>query len=301
MIAQLTRPRVNLRNEITQLAECVRRGGPEPVEYEAIARCFQSLGAHETDQASISAVFAPTLTADCIHGHGYLKPHGYAGDFEMIDRIYTEWVSPNPRLARWDQFFHSQAAPRAVRNRKAFLQNVLHHLEQRSSAAVDVLNLGCGPGRDIAEYFASRPDSRVRVLSLDLDPKAIRHAQDLCRPYRDHVRFACENVLRYCPTRPFDLIWSAGLFDYFSDRLFVRVAKRLLAAVRPGGELVIGNFGPENPSRTYMELLGRWELEHRSASRLLALAAEAGAAHDMVRVEAEPEGINLFLRVSKHS
>src|SRR6202007_1419306 len=92
--------------------------------------------------------------------------------------------------------------------------------------------------------------------------------------------------------------WAAGLFDYFSDRLFVRVVKRLLHAVRDGGELVIGNFGPDNPSRTYMEVLGQWHLQHRSASRLSALATQAGVPPESVRVECEPEGVNLFLRIA---
>lgn len=300
MIAQTVQTRMNAKWEITRLADCVRRGGPEPFEYAAIADCFRALGTNDDDTDKVAAVFAPTLTADCIHGHGYLQPRGYAGDFEMIDRIYTGWVSHNPRLARWDRFFHAQAAPRAVRNRKLFLQRTLGELDERNpTGTANVLNVGSGPGRDVAEYFASRPDSNLRVLSLDLDPNAIRHAEDLCRPYQNRVRFACENVVRYSSTSQFDLVWSAGLFDYFSDRLFVRVARRLFESVRPGGELVIGNFGPDNPSRAYMELLGRWELKHRSASQLLALASEAGATDGQARVEWEPEGINLFLRVSK--
>ena len=282
---------------LERLADVVRRGGPEPSEYAGVAEWFRSLRAME-DAGAVAVVFAPTLTPDCIHGYGHLKPRGYAGDFEMIDRIYTGWVSPNPRLARWDLFFHAQPAPRAVRNRKEFFKGILRRLDESQREGSTVLNVGCGPGRDVAEYFQDMPGSRLRVLSIDLDADAIRHAETLSRPFADRAVFACENVFRYTPEAKYDLVWAAGLFDYFSDRLFVRVAKRLLSAVRGGGELVIGNFGPDNSSRTYMEVLGQWHLEHRSMEKLLSLAADAGIAPNSVRVEQEPEGVNLFLRIA---
>jgi SAM-dependent methyltransferase len=214
----------------------------------------------------------------------------------MIDRIHTRWESSNPSLVRWDRFFHEQAAPKAVRNRIRYLRDLLERLENPVGSA-SVLNLGCGPARDLHDYFRDHTESRLRIMSIDLDPQAIRYASALCAPWTEQLKFECSNVLRYRTAEQYDLVWSSGLFDYFSDRLFVLTVKRLLRAVKPGGELVIGNFGPANPSRGYMELLGKWYLAHRSEEVLRQLARAADADESCVGVEREPEGVNLFLHI----
>jgi hypothetical protein len=81
------------------------------------------------------------------------------------------------------------------------------------------------------------------------------------------------------------------------DSLFVRLLRRLLRFCHHGGEIVIGNFGNYNPTRTYMEIFGGWELQHRSAEHLTALALEAGSPPEAIRIGAEPEGVNLFLHI----
>ena len=73
----------------------------------------------------------------------------------------------------------------------------------------------------------------------------------------------------------------------------------MLAVCKPGGEVVVGNFGDFNPSRDYMELFGNWCLEHRSREKLCQLAEQAGAVLDQTRVEWEPEGVNLFLHIRR--
>ena len=137
---------------------------------------------------------------------------------------------------------------------------------------------------------------------MDVDPKAIQYARSLCRSFSengDRLEFESRNVLRFRASKTYDLLWSAGLFDYFPDRLFIILLRRLITYVKPGGEVVIGNFGDNNPSRAYMELLGEWYLEHRSEERLTRLAEEAGVSTDAVKIDREPENVNLFLRIRR--
>lgn len=68
------------------------------------------------------------------------------------------------------------------------------------------------------------------------------------------------------------LIWAAGIFDYFDNDTFVRLLKRYLCFLDEKGELVIGNFSPNNPTRNYMEIVGDWYLNHRSADKLISLS-----------------------------
>jgi len=161
--------------------------------------------------AQISTILEPTLTEDCIHGFSYRKPHGYAGDFEIIERLHTGWVSSNPFLARWDRYLHAQPAVRAVVNRRDILRRLLSELNECCPQSPTVLNVGCGGARDVYEYFMSEPNSSVNVHSIDLSAEAMAHASTLCQPFEDRARFERKNALRFKTSEKFDLVWSAGL------------------------------------------------------------------------------------------
>src|ERR1700736_2130177 len=65
-----------------------------------------------------------------------------------------------------------------------------------------------------------------------------------------------------------------------------------------GGELVVGNFSNRNTHRSYMEF-GGWRLIHRDEDDLLALAKAANIQGAAVRIDQEPNGINLFMHIQK--
>jgi extracellular factor (EF) 3-hydroxypalmitic acid methyl ester biosynthesis protein len=283
----------------------VAQGGPAPSDYVAltqwVGRLHEDLVATRVSHAELAqvrAAFGDSLSSDTMQGFALAKPHGYAGDFEIIDRIYRVHTAEKPHLSRWDHYFHAQAAPVAVRNRKAYF----HRLLDRWSAtrpSLRVLNVASGPGRCMYEWLHTRGPDRVSFDCVELDDKAIAFATTLNAPFLPRVRTTRANVLRWRPSDAYDLVWAAGIFDYFRDSVFAAALRRLLQAVADGGELVVGNFGHSNPSRAYMETVGDWRLHHRSAEELIALAAAAGVDRERCRVGAEEAGVNLFLHVQK--
>ena len=232
-----------------------------------------------------------------------LKSHGYAGDFEIIDAIYTQRTAADLNQRRWDEYFHAQAAPRAVRNRKKYFQitatNAVVTATRLGGCAPRNLNVASGPGRDMMEWLTDHPVAPARFDCVELDANAIAYASELCAKHLDRIRFHRANALRFHPKDNYHLDWSSGLFDYLSDSLFVRLLRRLLNHTLPGGEVVIGNFGSYNPSRPYMELLGDWNLIHRGSEHLRELAMEAGATEQDITIGREPACVNLFLHVRK--
>ncbi len=287
------------------LEQLIGRGGPLPQEYGALNRAIRTLGdevrAGLLDAKELRKMmrekalrhFQGTMQAASI-----LKKHGYSGDFEIIDDIYQMRIAEEPALRRWDLFFHAQAAPCAVRNRKAYFHRLLRALSERlGGRPARVLNIASGPARDLREWFDANPGSAIHFECIELDPKAIAHAKTLCAPYLDRIHFHQQNALKFVPSGKYDLVWSAGLFDYLTDRLFARLLRSLQPFVKPDGEVVVGNFSEFNASRDYMELMGDWQLEHRSEERLRALAERAGAPARQTEVHWEPEGVNLFLHV----
>jgi SAM-dependent methyltransferase len=137
------------------------------------------------------------------------------------------------------------------------------------------------------------------VHSIDLSADAIGQASTLCEPFADRARFERKNVFRFRTDEKFDLVWSAGLFDYLNDDAFAATVRRLLTMVKPGGRIIIGNFNTVNPTRPFMELVTEWYLIHRSAQDLIRLATEAGAPVNQVSVLSEAEQVNLFLEIRK--
>lgn len=288
-----------------QLTQLIESGGPMPQQYAELNRLIRRVGddvragvielkgLRGTMRSLAQDHFLGTMQADSI-----LKKHGYSGDFEIIDDIYQMKISSDPQLRRWDLFFHAQAAPCAVRNRKAYFHRLLKNLQDRvPDRSVRVLNIASGPARDLREWFDAHPESRVEVDCIELDPKAIAHASSLCSKYGDRIQFHHQNALKFVPSDKYDLIWSAGLFDYLTDRLFVRLVRSLMPFLKEEGEVVVGNFSEFNASRDYMELMGDWYLEHRSNECLMSLAERAGANPRLTEVLWEPEGVNLFLHV----
>ena len=186
-----------------------------------------------TISCSLVELLSKDHLRNTIHGHALRKPHGYAGDFEIMDKVYTRWVHPNPKYGRWDAFFHYTGAVQAGRYRKHFFKELLQ--DYRYSGECQVLNLASGPGRDLYEYFTEHDHEQIFIDCIDMDQRAISYARNLNEPFRDHLSFIPKNVLLFKPDKQYDLIWSAGLFDYFSDRLFIRMLKKNSKLGKAGG------------------------------------------------------------------
>ena len=242
--------------------------------------------------------FGTALTAATMQGFAFCKPHGYGGDYEIIDNMYRCHISPDPAFANWDQYYHWGAAAKAVRNRKTYFHQ---RLDRASScrSRLRVLKIASGPGRSMFEWLSANPNAPVTFQCVEIDPDAIRYAAELNHQFLDRITFTQKNALRYRPTEQYDLIWGAGIFDYFNDKVFLSLVGRLLPALAHDGELVLGNFSDQNPTRPYMEILHDWVLYHRSADDLRSLAQQCGAKPECITVGSEPEGVNLFLHISK--
>ena len=256
----------------------------------------------QQDLISIQYYYGRQFLENTLQGMALLKPYGYAGDFMMIDRIYTGEPSGNPFYQSWDHYFQQHAAPRAVRNRKDYFKQWAGDPVHRRPG-LHLLNVASGPARDLAELFdQGLHPSGISCTCVEMDAHAVEYAKKLLRPHLDKVRFINRNIFRFDSEEQYDLIWSAGLFDYFDDKAFVFILKKFRQWIKPGGEIVVGNFNQQhNPTRDYMELLGEWYLHHRSGPELISLALQAGFTEEQIRIGHEPEKVNLFLHCQANS
>ena len=285
------------------LQKIVSKGGPEPHEYDLLTLIADRLG-EEHLVGNISAIdlkllqqgFGDECLRATLHGHSITKPYGYAGDFMIIDKIYREYTTPDKRFEKWDRFWQNSAATQAVRNRKAyFIKTITNRLEGKGK--LDLLNVASGPARDLADLYACAGKGQVSTVCIEADSRAIAYAKELTSPFSEQIEFVEKNIFRYEADSTFDVVWSAGLFDYFDDRVFVKILRKFVRWANRGGEVIIGNFSIHNPTRAFMELFGDWYLHHRSAEHLTNLAVQAGVEKTNIAIEREPEGVNLFLHI----
>ena len=301
---------VPLERHMQWLHQLAATGGPDDTSTVAftawIAELSDMVAAGRVERSEWSdawKLFNLRLLPQAMSTKAFLKSHGYAGDFEIIDAIYTQHKAADLKQQRWDDYFHAQAAPRAVRNRKGYFQRMATNAAVAATRLGDcaprILNVASGLGRDMMEWLTDNPNTPVRFECVELDANAIAYASELCAKHLERIQFHRANALRFHPKDNYHLVWSSGLFDYLGDSLFVRLLRRLLSHTLPCGEVVIGNFGSYNPSRAYMELLGDWNLIHRGPEHLRELALEAGAAEHDITIGREPACVNLFLHVRK--
>lgn len=123
------------RDFASYIASMVSRGGPRADEYDDLTTRIAAFDAAKKsglvtpfDERVVFGSFGEAVSLDTVQGLAFQRPYGYPGDFEVIDRIYTQWLSPQDNLRAWDEYFHAQAAPKAVRNRKRYFHRVLDEL-----------------------------------------------------------------------------------------------------------------------------------------------------------------------------
>lgn len=276
----------------------IDKGGPEPQDYEKFTSIVDNINPDEVDR--FREKIASVLNENTLIGHGFVKPFGYPGDFTLIDKIYQFSINKNASFKNWDLFFQNQPGANAVRNRKAFFIEYCKKLVTENKDA-KVLILGSGPASDVYEFLSDGPcGHNISFDLIDFDQAAIDFSMGKNAVFNGQISYNKINALRYNSYKLYDLIWSAGLFDYFKDKHFTFLIRKYYNCLTDNGEMVISNFSTKNPTKRLMEVLSDWYLNLRTESDLYRIAAEAGVDKELVGVEKEPLGINLFLKVRKN-
>ena len=236
--------------------------------------------------------------------HSREKPLGYPGDYLIIDYIYTKKIDSNGIGKLWDEFYHRQAAPQAVRNRKDYFCNIFERLCCEKKNDIIVLDIACGSCRDISEAVIKSGQKANGTLfhCVDMDGRSIDYAKEIvknnCSP-RVSFQWEAKNVFKLRFPQCYDLIWVSGLFDYLDDRSVIVLIKMMWKWTKKGGKIIIGNFHPRNPTRNHMEWEGNWFLFYRTEAQMLMICEQAKIPKECVSFDNEPLGVNIFYIITK--
>ena len=260
-----------------------------------------------------------TILCSPIMARTNLKPRGYIGDSEMMRMIYLEDDQGDTTFGKiMHKHAVDQPAAQAVRNRRRDLAAILRGFmaKRRNGTGgrrnpVRVLSVACGPAMELNEIVQSAEDCQVLEYSLlDQDQHALSEAAAVIKQIEQRYGARCnttfieESVRTILMTRElqsrwgrFDFIYSMGLFDYLTQPVAKAVLKKLYSLLLPDGEMIIGNFSSENPTKTFMSYWMDWALIYRTVADMQALTADLPVAAAEVKHDATD--IQLFLHLQK--
>jgi extracellular factor (EF) 3-hydroxypalmitic acid methyl ester biosynthesis protein len=247
----------------------------------------------------------------------YYKPLGYAGDYEMVNMMLQE--SPSIGSTTYAKIVHELttgvAACIAHRNRVKILERQLEEEADRvtneEQRIFTVLTVACGPAIEVQRFVRNHPISNQCALHLmDFNEETLGYAKRRTeeamaasghRPTVKFIQKSIDELLKnihlesegFLPS--YDMIYCAGLFDYFPDNVCRNLLQLYERWVRPGGLLVATNVTPNHPEIAMMEHLLEWYLIYRDAPHLKSLAPKGTDAE----VFADETGVNVFLTIRK--
>lgn len=298
--------------------------GPRIVErvHQASHAMMQILAALTEEEHAVHRAYAQhhlsgLFSASPLLRRAQTKPLGYAGDYEMMNMLYRAQQAEGASLFGKvvNQCAVTETAARANINRIGFLTERMlatTHAAIAEGRIARIASIGCGPAREIEALLESEPalGPHLDIALVDQDGRAIAYCERKLTPLaqrtgaRVHLiresvrRLLCGgSLLQTLGER--DLIYSAGLFDYLSDRSFAALLSAIYGAIAPSGKVLVGNVDVSNPTRYFMEYFLDWFLIHRSRSQLLDKARMLTPTPRAAYVEAEPLGVNLFLAIER--
>ncbi|MCJ2050660.1 class I SAM-dependent methyltransferase [Methylobacterium sp. J-070] len=227
------------------------------------------------------------LLMDPYARRAFEKPRGYAGDAVMLDYIYRPVRSSLDGLTG---VIHE--ATTSLPNAKSILwrQDYLANLIKEtmiSRETAEVLSVASGHMRELDRLRDITRDTNVRFTALDQDPASIAEARATYGEYAisgETKSFASLIRERVVPKR-YNLIYSAGLFDYLQYNTAIALIKAMFARLEPGGVLSIANFTRDSHGRGFMAGFMDWCLVYRNEEELRSLADAAcpKASHRIFR------------------
>jgi SAM-dependent methyltransferase len=241
----------------------------------------------------------------------YEKPLGYPGDYIMMIYLYEDGYEGEGTFGKLIHRYSMQVpTARANHNRKDYFKDhIINRIKSKQNSRI--ASIASGPAVEILEVFKENlVPSSTKITCLDFEKEAIEYvrkeAQEIEKKRNRNLNISLINanirdVLKgeklISLIGEQDLIYSAGLIDYFSDQAAIKIIKHLFKALTPGGTLIIGNVSAEDKHRAYVEFLGDWHVNHRTKKEMESLAMTITSNF---KTELEKEtGMNIFLILTK--
>lgn len=200
------------------------------------------------------------------------KPRGYSGDAQLLDFIYghpsvahaIDKASP-VGLALYD-YTKDASSSVAVRERRDLLTRHVDEIAAERGPDTEILTIAAGHLREANRSEALKQGQLKRWVALDQDPLSIGSiTKDFSGTCIEAIDGSVKGLLTGAhEIGKFDFIYAAGLYDYLTHKVSVKLTRRCMQMLKPGGVFLFANFAEEIGVDGYMETFMNWGLLLRS-------------------------------------
>lgn len=257
----------------------------------------------------------PYYTNNPFIGRALVKPRGYAGDYEMMNQIYRDnYEGHNFFEILMHRYGINESSSNSVKYRRGYLCDKIFDLSKNKNHFT-FGSVASGPAQEVLEFLSKvtpEESSKYSIYLIDQDIEALLNAKRNCfekilsRNLKCKIEFlpiAVKQIIEDAPEAEllksidFDFVYTAGLYDYLTQPVAQILTKNILQLVKERGHMVIGNFHPNNPTKTISELVADWKLIHRNEKDMEGLVALS--SYQKINIHHDPERIDLFLEIDK--
>ena len=244
------------------------------------------------------------------------KPLGYAGDFMLINYHYDfhNCYLGESSFEKLINFYTTNIdIAKSVVARKDFFKNKILGLIN-SKLNCRILSVGSGGARELLEIIEEDGiKNKIYFDCLDFEKEAITFVNkkianlDKSKKNNLNLNFIHSDLLDLLRDvriekllKKYDFIYSSGLFDYLKDRISTKIVSNLFNHLHQEGELVITNADSSSMNkRIYYEMLGEWELIHRTKEEMLDWTKDIRDSANVGFIDLVPKNSFLFLSIKK--
>ena len=207
------------------------------------------------------------------------KPRGYSGDAQLLDFIYghdsvaDKVKNATPLGAALYNYTKDASSSVAVRERRDLLTRFVDEAAARHGSETEILTIASGHLREADASVALKEGKIRRWVALDQDPLSVGSvARDFNGSCIEAIDGSVRDiVLRSHELGKFDLVYAAGLYDYLNDKVAIKLTRRCMEMLKPGGMFLFANFSEDIVVDGYMETFMNWALLLRSQADMWAI------------------------------
>lgn len=231
----------------------------------------------------------------------------------MVNQILSDpREGPSTYFQLVNFMFLQAKVAEAHRNRiKILVDRIESHVKARvdSSKIYKILTIGCGPAAEIEIALKKYPDLKnVEFTLLDFSEETLRFTSDKLnqiikknnqsvniKTLQKSVHGLLKRSSKDDPVsedEKYDYIYCAGLFDYLSEKVCVRLIDYFSSILKSNANILITNVHGNNPEKNWMEHFLEWHLIYRDESDMKNLMPQF---YRNVECYTDNTGVNVFL------
>ena len=233
------------------------------------------------ERRALMSKIGPILWQCQHYAQSYFKPHGMSGDYRIVEMMYDlEFGAGDnpfqPAIVNCLEYCFStiHSVVGIWDRRKWIAQHVKESIGKVPT--LQVLDVPCGGARYLTDVLAKGEwHHGLHFWLMDQDPSAIAFVR-----YRALAKWPqlvttlqsnIVNLGRALKGKKFDIIISAGMFDYLQEGLARRIIKIFERHLAPGGKVLLTNYHKSDPSRICKDWGANWALIFREEEELKGL------------------------------